>query len=106
MKPETKISIYDITQKPEIFSKSVTDNLQYNPAKNIYTSKRVLDEVPKLHNQQASFSSSLRILTTNITGIMTDTLINKILKSILSSIEKITTFSLSPFENFDERHCV
>jgi hypothetical protein len=92
MKPETKISIYDITQKPEKFSKSVTDNLQFTPAKNIYTFKRVLDAVPKLHNLQTSFSNSLRTLTTKITGVMTDTLINKIVKSILTRIGKITLF--------------
>jgi LacI family transcriptional regulator len=91
MKPKKEVTIYDIAQKLELSSATVSRALQDNPAINKNTRKRIQDAARELGYRHNTFASSLRTQKTNTIGIIVHELNSNFITSVLSGIEKVTT---------------
>jgi LacI family transcriptional regulator len=91
MKPKKDVTIYDIAQKLELSSATVSRALQDNPAINKNTRKRIQDAAKALGYRHNTFASSLRTQKTNTIGIIVHELNSNFITSVLSGIEKVTT---------------
>jgi LacI family transcriptional regulator len=91
MKPKKEVTIYDIAQKLELSSATVSRALQDNPAINKNTRKRIQDAAKELGYRHNTFASSLRTQKTNTIGIIVHELNSNFITSVLSGIEKVTT---------------
>lgn len=91
MKPKKDITIYDIAQKLQLSSATISRGLQDNPAINKHTRKRIQDAAKELGYRHNNFASSLRKQKTNTIGIIVHELNSNFITSVLSGIEKITT---------------
>lgn len=91
MKPKKDVTIYDIAQKLELSSATVSRALQDHPAINKNTRKKIQDTARELGYRHNNFASSLRKQKTNTIGVMVHELNSNFITSVLAGIEKITT---------------
>ncbi len=91
MKHKKDITIYDIAQKLELSSATISRGLQDNPAINKNTRKRIQETAKALGYRHNNFASNLRKQKTNTIGIIIHELNSNFITSVLSGIEKITT---------------
>jgi LacI family transcriptional regulator len=90
MKPKKDITIYDIAQKLDISTATVSRALQDNPAINKHTRKKIQEAAKKLGYRHNTFASSLRKQKTNTIGIIVHELNSNFVASVLAGIEKVT----------------
>jgi LacI family transcriptional regulator len=91
MKPKKDITIYDIAQKLELSSATVSRALKDHPAINKNTRKKIQDTAKELGYRHNTFASSLRKQKTNTIGVIVHELNSYFITSVLAGIEKITT---------------
>ncbi len=91
MKQKKDITIYDIAQKLEISSATVSRGLQDHPAINKNTRKKIQDAAKELGYRHNTFASSLRKQKTNTIGVIVHELNSNFITSVLAGIEKVTT---------------
>ncbi|HKZ66647.1 MAG TPA: LacI family DNA-binding transcriptional regulator, partial [Chitinophagaceae bacterium] len=70
MKPKKDITIYDIAQKLDLSSATVSRALQDNPAINKNTRKKIQETAKQLGYRHNTFASSLRKQKTNTIGVI------------------------------------
>jgi LacI family transcriptional regulator len=91
MKPKKEVTIYDIAQKLELSSATVSRGLQDHPAINKNTRKKIQDAARELGYRHNTFASSLRKQKTNTIGVIVHELNSNFITSVLAGIEKVTT---------------
>jgi LacI family transcriptional regulator len=91
MKNKKDITIYDIADKLELSSATVSRGLQNNPAISNKTRKRIQDAAKELGYRHNNFASNLRKQRTNTIGVILHELNSNFITSVLAGIEKITT---------------
>lgn len=91
MKPKKEVTIYDIAQKLELSSATVSRALQDHPAINKNTRKKIQETARELGYRHNTFASSLRKQKTNTIGVIVHELNSNFITSVLAGIEKITT---------------
>jgi LacI family transcriptional regulator len=91
MKPKKDITIYDIAQKLDLSSATVSRALQDHPAINKNTRKKIQDAAKELGYRHNNFASSLRKQKTNTIGVIVHELNSNFITSVLAGIEKVTT---------------
>lgn len=91
MKPKKDITIYDIAQKLELSSATVSRALQDHPAINKNTRKKIQEAAKELGYRHNTFASSLRKQKTNTIGLIVHELNSNFITSVLAGIEKVTT---------------
>lgn len=91
MKPKKDITIYDIAQKLELSSATVSRGLKDHPAINKNTRKRIQETAKELGYRHNTFASNLRNQKTNTIGVIVHELNSNFITSVLAGIEKITT---------------
>jgi LacI family transcriptional regulator len=91
MKPKKDITIYDIAQKLELSSATVSRALQDHPAINKNTRKRIQDVAKELGYRHNSFASNLRKQKSHTIGVLLHELNSNFITSVLAGIEKVTT---------------
>ncbi len=91
MKAKKDVTIYDIAQKLELSSATVSRGLQDHPAINKNTRKRIQDAAKELGYRHNTFASSLRKQKTNTIGVIVHELNSNFITSVLAGIEKVTT---------------
>ena len=91
MKPKKEVTIYDIAQKLELSSATISRGLHNHPAINKNTRKKIQDAAKALGYRHNNFASNLRKQKTNTIGVIVHELNSNFITSVLSGIEKITT---------------
>lgn len=91
MKPKKEVTIYDIAQKLDISSTTVSRALKNNPAINKNTRKKIQQTARELGYRHNTFASSLRNQKTNTIGIIVHELNSNFITSVLAGIEKVST---------------
>ncbi|MBL7747694.1 MAG: LacI family DNA-binding transcriptional regulator [Chitinophagaceae bacterium] len=91
MKSKKEVTIYDIAQKLDLSTATVSRALQDNPAINKNTRKRIQEAAKELGYRHNTFASSLRKQKTNTIGVIVHELNSNFITSVLAGIEKITT---------------
>ena len=91
MKPKKEVTIYDIAQKLELSSATVSRALHDNPAINKNTRKKIQETARALGYRHNTFASSLRKQKTNTIGVIVHELNSNFITSVLAGIEKVTT---------------
>lgn len=91
MKPKKEITIYDIAQKLELSSATVSRALQDHPTINKNTRKRIQEAAKELGYRHNSFASSLRKQKSHTIGVLLHELNSNFITSVLAGIEKVTT---------------
>ena len=91
MKQKKEVTIYDIAQKLDISSATVSRGLQDHPAINKNTRKKIKDAAKELGYRHNNFASNLRKQKTNTIGVMVHELNSNFITSVLAGIEKVTT---------------
>jgi LacI family transcriptional regulator len=91
MKTKKEVTIYDIAQKLELSSATVSRGLQDHPAINKNTRKRIQETAKELGYRHNNFASNLRKQKTNTIGVLVHELNSNFITSVLAGIEKITT---------------
>lgn len=91
MKPKKDITIYDIAQKLDLSSATVSRALKDNPSINKHTRKKIQDTAKALGYRHNTFASSLRKQKTNTIGVIVHELNSNFITSVLAGIEKVTT---------------
>lgn len=91
MKPKKDITIYDIAQKLDLSSATVSRALQDNPAINKNTRRKIQETAKELGYRHNTFASSLRKQKTNTIGVIVHELNSNFITSVLAGIEKVTT---------------
>lgn len=91
MKPKKDVTIYDIAQKLDLSSATVSRGLQDHPAINKNTRKKIQETAKELGYRHNTFASSLRKQKTNTIGVIIHELNSNFITSVLAGIEKITT---------------
>ena len=91
MKPKKDVTIYDIAQKLDLSSATVSRALQDHPAINKNTKKKIQETARQLGYQQNTFASNLRKQRTHTIGVMLHELNSNFITSVLAGIEKVTT---------------
>jgi LacI family transcriptional regulator len=90
MKPKKDVTIYDIAQKLDLSSATVSRALQDHPAINKNTRKKIQETARELGYRHNTFASSLRKQKTNTIGIIVHELNSNFITSVLAGIEKVT----------------
>jgi LacI family transcriptional regulator len=90
MKPKKEVTIYDIAQKLELSSATVSRGLKNHPAINKNTRKKIQDAAKDLGYRHNTFASNLRKQKTNTIGVIVHELNSNFITSVLAGIEKIT----------------
>lgn len=90
MKPKKDITIYDIAQKMDLSTATVSRALQDNPAINKNTRKRIQQVAKEMGYRHNTFASSLRKQKTNTIGVIVHELNSNFITSVLAGIEKVT----------------
>jgi LacI family transcriptional regulator len=90
MKPKKEPTIYDIAQKLEISSATVSRALKDHPAINKNTKKKIQDAAKELGYRHNTFASNLRKQKTNTIGVIVHELNSNFITSVLAGIEKVT----------------
>jgi LacI family transcriptional regulator len=91
MKPKKEVTIYDIAQKLDLSSATVSRGLQDHPAINKNTRKKIQEAAKELGYRHNTFASSLRKQKTNTIGVIVHELNSNFITSVLAGIEKVTT---------------
>ena len=91
MKPKKEVTIYDIAQKLDLSSATVSRALRDNPAINKNTRKKIQETARELGYRHNNFASSLRKQKTNTIGVIVHELNSNFITSVLAGIEKVTT---------------
>jgi LacI family transcriptional regulator len=91
MKHKKDVTIYDIADKLELSSATVSRALQNNPAISNKTRKRIQDTAKELGYRHNNFASNLRTQKTNTIGVLLHELNSNFITSVLAGIEKVTT---------------
>ncbi|HEX7845137.1 MAG TPA: LacI family DNA-binding transcriptional regulator [Chitinophagaceae bacterium] len=91
MKPKKDVTIYDIAQKLDLSSATVSRALQDHPAINKNTRKKIQEAARELGYRHNTFASSLRKQKTNTIGVIVHELNSNFITSVLAGIEKVTT---------------
>ena len=91
MKPKKEVTIYDIAQKLELSSATVSRALKNHPAINKNTRKKIQDAAKELGYRHNTFASNLRKQQTNTIGVIVHELNSNFITSVLAGIEKVTT---------------
>ncbi len=91
MKPKKDITIYDIAQKLDLSSATVSRALQDHPAINKNTRKKIQEAAKELGYRHNNFASNLRKQKTNTIGVIVHELNSNFITSVLAGIEKVTT---------------
>ncbi len=91
MKPKKEVTIYDIAQKLDLSSATVSRALKNHPAINKNTKKKIQDAAKELGYRHNTFASNLRKQKTNTIGVIVHELNSNFITSVLAGIEKITT---------------
>lgn len=91
MKQKRDITIYDIAQKLDISTATVSRALKDHPAINKNTRKRIQDMAKEMGYRQNTFASNLRKQKTNTIGVIVHELNSNFITSVLAGIEKVTT---------------
>ena len=91
MKPKKDITIYDIAQKLDLSSATVSRGLQDHPAINKNTRKKIQETAKELGYRHNNFASNLRKQKTNTIGVIVHELNSNFITSVLAGIEKVTT---------------
>ena len=91
MKLKKDVTIYDIAQKLQLSSATVSRALQNNPVINKKTRIRVQEAARILGYRHNNFASNLRKQKTNTIGVIVHELRSSFITSVLSGIEKITS---------------
>ena len=91
MKPKKEVTIYDIAQKLDISSATVSRALKDHPAINKNTRKKIQDVAKELGYRHNTFASNLRKQKTNTIGVIVHELNSNFITSVLAGIEKVTT---------------
>lgn len=90
MKLKKDITIYDIAQKLDISSATVSRGLNDHPAVNKNTRRKIHEAAKSLGYRHNNFASSLRNQKTNTIGVIVHELNSNFITSVLAGIEKIT----------------
>jgi LacI family transcriptional regulator len=90
MKQKKEVTIYDIAQKLELSSTTVSRGLNNNEAINKNTRKKIQETAKQLGYRHNNFASSLRKQKTNTIGVIIHELNSNFITSVLSGIEKVT----------------
>lgn len=90
MKIKMDVTIYDIAQKMDLSTATVSRGLRDNPAINKNTRKRIQLVAQELGYRHNTFASSLRKQKTNTIGVIVHELKSNFITSVLAGIEKIT----------------
>jgi LacI family transcriptional regulator len=91
MKPKKEVTIYDIAQKLELSSATVSRALTNHSAVNKNTRKKIQDAAKELGYRHNTFASNLRKQKTNTIGLIVHELNSNFITSVLAGIEKVTT---------------
>ena len=90
MNPKKEVTIYDIAQKLELSSATVSRGLKNHPAINKHTRKKIQDAAKELGYRHNTFASNLRKQKTNTIGLIVHELNSNFITSVLAGIEKVT----------------
>jgi LacI family transcriptional regulator len=91
MNPQKDITIYDIAEKLNLSSATVSRALSDNKLINKNTRKKVLDTAKAMGYRHNTFASSLRKQKTNTIGVVMHEVNSYFMTSVLAGIEKVTT---------------
>lgn len=91
MEIKKEVTIYDIAQKLELSSSTVSRGLQDNPTINSKTRERIQETARELGYRHNTFASSLRKQKTNTIGVIVHELNSNFITSVLAGIEKVTS---------------
>jgi LacI family transcriptional regulator len=90
MKQKKDITIYDIAQKLDLSSTTVSRGLNNHTAINKNTRKKIQDTAKEMGYRHNNFASSLRKQKTNTIGVIIHELNSNFITSVLAGIEKVT----------------
>lgn len=93
MNTKKEVTIYDIAQKLNLSSATVSRGLKDHPAINKNTRKRIQEAAKELGYRHNTFASNLRKQKTNTIGVVVHELNSNFITSVLAGIEKITTLA-------------
>lgn len=85
------ITIYDLAQKLNLSTSTISRALNDNPIINKRTRKTVQDTARELGYRHNTFASNLRKQKTNTIGVIVHELNSNFITSVLAGIEKVTT---------------
>lgn len=85
------VTIYDLAQKLNISSATVSRALKDDPLVNKKTRKKIFDLAEKMGYRSNLFASNLRKQKSNTIGFMVHELHSNFINSVLAGVEKITT---------------
>jgi LacI family transcriptional regulator len=91
MKPKKEVTIYDIAQKLDLSSATVSRALKDHPAINKNTKKKIREAAKELGYRHNTFASNLRKQRTNTIGVIVHELNSNFITSVLAGIEKVST---------------
>lgn len=91
MKPKKDVTIYDIAQKLDLSSATVSRALKDHPAINKNTRKKIQQAAKELGYRHNNFASNLRKQKTNTIGVIVHELNSNFITSVLAGVEKVTT---------------
>jgi LacI family transcriptional regulator len=93
MKEKKEITIYDIAQKLDLSTATVSRALKDHPAINKNTRKKIQDTAKDLGYRHNSFASSLRNQKSHTIGVMVHELHSNFITSVLAGIEKVSNLA-------------
>jgi LacI family transcriptional regulator len=93
MNTKKEVTIYDIAQKLNLSSATVSRGLKDHPAINKNTRKKIQEVAKELGYRHNTFASNLRKQKTNTIGVIVHELNSNFITSVLAGIEKITTLA-------------
>ena len=91
MNTKKDITIYDLAQKLNLSTSTISRALNDNPIINKRTRKTVQETARELGYRHNTFASNLRKQKTNTIGVIVHELNSNFITSVLSGIEKVTT---------------
>ncbi|MBK8089965.1 MAG: LacI family DNA-binding transcriptional regulator [Chitinophagaceae bacterium] len=91
MKGKKEITIYDIAQKLDLSTATVSRALKNHPAISKNTRKKIQETAKDLGYRHNSFASSLRNQKSHTIGIIVHELNSNFITSVLAGIEKVST---------------
>ncbi len=91
MKPEKEITIYDIAQKLQLSTATVSRALRGHATISKNTRKKIEETALELGYRHNTFASNLRRQKTNTIGVIVHELNSNFITSVLAGIEKVTS---------------
>ena len=87
---QKEVTIYDIAQKLNLSSATVSRGLKDHPSISRKTRKRIHEAAKELGYRHNNFASNLRRQKTNTIGVIIHELNSNFITSVLAGIEKVT----------------